>query len=341
MSTDAPKNPSSPRPQKVASLLAEHDGAERIQEKYEEIYTQSDEWLYAKSQGVHSIVYALIAERLRGRSLLDVGCGAGRLAIMSAHEADRVTAFDFSGAAIAIAELNATCAGRQISFEVADIHGFCERSDETFDVVTMLGVLEHVEDPVRSLRDISSVMRDGGTLVVSCPNFINPRGFTYMTLLTLFDLPMSLADLRQVDYLDVRDWARQSGYAVEQVVGALYRFAWDDKAVADMRKRVPLAIRDARLDLDPDYDRYGAWLRRVAEPMSDTLASLEARGVLQRIERPIELSFERNVAVGDELWARMTDYMDEDIEADPFFSVEPPFCYLGGEAIYVLQKLPV
>jgi ubiquinone biosynthesis O-methyltransferase len=327
--------------EKVRSLLAEPGGPGRVREKYEEIYEDSEAWLYAKSHGVHSVVYSLIADRVRGRTVLDVGCGAGRLAIMCAHHAVEVRGFDFSETAIVIADLNAASAGQDVDFRVADIDTFCATSETaSYDVVTMLGVLEHVEDPVATLRDISPLIRDGGTLVVSCPNFINPRGFMYMTLLTLFGLPMSLADLRQVDHMNLREWAAATGYGVEQVAGALYRFGWDEKAVADMERRVPLAVHDSGLDLPLDYERYGAWLERMAAPMTETLAWLESRGVLQRIRRALELRFERVVDVGDELWERMSRYMNENIEADPFYSTEPPFAYLGGECIYVLEKLP-
>jgi ubiquinone biosynthesis O-methyltransferase len=324
---------------KVTSLLAESGDGATTREKYEEIYRDSDAWLYSKSHGVHSVVYTLIEEQLPDRAVLDIGCGAGRMAIMCAHSAARVTGIDFSPTAVSLAELNATCAGQDVTFLESDIERFCAESADKYDVITMLGVLEHVADPTQTLRDISAVVHDGGTVVVSCPNFINPRGFTYMTLLTLFHLPMSLADLRQVDYFDMREWAAASGYSVEQAVGALFDFSWGEKAYADMKKRVPLALRDSALDLDLDHAQYEAWLKRGTKPMADTLEWLENHGALRRIERRLKMRLERVVDVDDALWDRMADYMNENIGADPFYSTEPPFCYLGGECIYVLEKL--
>ena len=43
--------------------------------------------------------------------------------------------------------------------------------DETFDVVTMLDVIEHLSDPASSLRKIYRLLKPGGWLYVVTPNF--------------------------------------------------------------------------------------------------------------------------------------------------------------------------
>lgn len=322
---------------KINSLLADGQHGD-ILAKYEEIYRSADVWLYKKSHGVHSVIYSLIKDELPGRSLLDVGCGAGRLAIMGAHVAAEAVGFDFSETAVAIAELNARSAGRAVRFKVADIDGFCAQADRTYDVVTLVGVLEHVPDPLATLRDLHRLLSPGGLLVVSCPNFINPRGFSYMTVFTLLHLPMSLADLRQIDVMDMEAWCAATGFALEAVVGAIYRFGWDQKAAEDMIKRMPLAIRDAKLDLAVDYEAFNAWQRKMVRPNQQLLAWLEAQGALKRIQRGVEFQLQRPEGVDDALWEQMRQYMAEDIESDPFYSDVAPFSAMGGEGIYLLRK---
>lgn len=47
-----------------------------------------------------------------------------------------------------------------------------------------------------------------------------------MTLLRLFDLPMSLADLRQVTHTDIEKWSKETGLRIKKYIGALYKFGW-------------------------------------------------------------------------------------------------------------------
>jgi 2-polyprenyl-3-methyl-5-hydroxy-6-metoxy-1,4-benzoquinol methylase len=328
------------RAMKVRSALVEPEGQRGLKAKYEEIYAQSDVWLYKKSHGVHSVILGQISELLDGIRVLDVGCGAGRLALMCATRARQVDGLDFSEAAVHIARLNAQACGMDnVSFFVADLDR--HQSLHPYELVTLIGVLEHVKDPVASLIQINGFLVDGGVAVVSCPNFVNFRGHTYMTLLTLFDLPMSLADLRQVSYLDMQHWCQETGFELYKSVGAIYRFGWDEKAIEDMIKRVPLAVRDKGLDIDIsiNYESYNAWLRSQLDINRQYLGYLEAQGVLRRVQKVVEFHPEPVEGVAPDLWAKMCQYLDEDIESDPFYCEVEPFCYQGGEGIYLLRKV--
>lgn len=319
---------------KVRSALV--DGAHDLKAKYEEIYS-SDVWLYKKSHGVHSVIMSQIADLLPGARMLDAGCGAGRLALMCATAAREVVGVDFAEGAIRIAQACAdACDVSNVTYLVDELESY--GTDQPFDIVAIVGTLEHVPDPEATLARINALLRVGGTAVVSCPNFLNFRGHTYMTMLTLLGLPMSLADVRQVTYRDIRTWAAQTGFEHAGSVGAIYRFAWDDKAVEDMVKRVPAALRDKALGIDVDLDAYGAWLRSMVEVNRAYLDALEEQGLVSRISRPAKLQASRPEGVEDGLWEMMASYLDEDIETDPYYSSVEPFCFQGGEAIYLLRK---
>lgn len=311
-----------------------------LQAKYEEIYRDSDVWLYTKSHGVHSVILGQIKDYLSDKKVLDVGCGAGRLAIMCAHFAKTVDAFDFSENAIFLAKKNAECSGTDnVNFFVSDIDSFNLGTEEAYDIITLVGVLEHVIDPLKTLKKLNSILKNEGLLVVSCPNFINFRGYSYMTLLTLFDLPMSLADLRQIDYRDIKNWSKETGFELIKTIGAIYRFGWDEKSVNDMIKRVPLAIKDKQLSIEVNYEAYNSWLKSRIESNRMYLEYLERTGILKRIERLVEIKFNKIEGIKEELWKKMNEYIYEDIETDPYYCDIEPFCYQGGEGIYILKKI--
>ena len=95
-------------------------------------------------------------------SLLDVGCATGSYLVHAQARGWRVTGVE--SAAFARQE-----AARRTNATVVER---CEDlpADQTFDVVTLHHVLEHVHTPVAFLRD-SIVPRVGGTLLVEVPNF--------------------------------------------------------------------------------------------------------------------------------------------------------------------------
>ncbi len=97
--------------------------------------------------------------------LLDVGCGLGRFLEMA-----RDAGWD--GRGVEFSEYGAREARRK-GFEVKT--GPLRHADfpaRSFDLVTLFHSLEHMEDPLRLLRDeVRPLLRTGGFLLIEVPNF--------------------------------------------------------------------------------------------------------------------------------------------------------------------------
>ncbi len=102
---------------------------------------------------------------------LDVGCGAGLMAVELARRGIHVTATDSSRRMVSAAPRQAGRAGLpdRIRTVEADAHSLPFPS-ETFDLVVALGLLPWVADPPRTLAEMGRVLRPGGWLIVTADN---------------------------------------------------------------------------------------------------------------------------------------------------------------------------
>jgi SAM-dependent methyltransferase len=97
-------------------------------------------------------------------TVLDIGCGSGRIARELAARAQSVLGIDYDEAAIRAAQMIEH--PPHVRFEVGDAH---ELDPETkYDVVMLVHVLEHIDDPHDLL---ASIGRLAPTLIVEVPAF--------------------------------------------------------------------------------------------------------------------------------------------------------------------------
>ena len=127
-------------------------------------------------------------------------------------------------------------------------------------MITTLGTLEHVDDPLAVLRKLKNLLAPGGSLIVTCPNWINPRGYMLQMLAQVFDAKITLADIHFLTPLEFDKWAKKLGMnltwkTVEQEWGH------GEKCISDFKRRLPNVMRDSKLPTDKMHiDRFLAWL---------------------------------------------------------------------------------
>ncbi|EAQ28245.1 3-demethylubiquinone-9 3-methyltransferase [Erythrobacter sp. NAP1] len=104
---------------------------------------------------------------LKGKSALDIGCGAGLVCEPLARLGAEVTGVDAAADNVAAASAHAEASGLDIRYMAGEVAGL---DIGTFDLVTALEVIEHVADKEAFLSDVTQRVAPGGLLVISTPN---------------------------------------------------------------------------------------------------------------------------------------------------------------------------
>lgn len=99
-----------------------------------------------------------------GMDLLDVGCGNGHFVDVAIRSGWNAKGIEISGPAVEI------CNKLGLPVEKLDFYSD-QLKPQSLDVLTMFEVLEHVPDPVNFLKRSEDLLRPGGILYFTTPNF--------------------------------------------------------------------------------------------------------------------------------------------------------------------------
>jgi 2-polyprenyl-3-methyl-5-hydroxy-6-metoxy-1,4-benzoquinol methylase len=87
-----------------------------------------------------------------------------------------LVAVDYSPVAVEKGRAHAAELGiTAITWQVGDIQAIDHAAD-SFDTVISCETIEHVPDPPRAVRELARVLKPGGTLFLTTPNYLGPYG---------------------------------------------------------------------------------------------------------------------------------------------------------------------
>jgi 2-polyprenyl-6-hydroxyphenyl methylase/3-demethylubiquinone-9 3-methyltransferase len=163
--------------------------------------------------------------RLRGKRVLDVGCGGGILAeAMAAHGAE-VTGIDAGEDALAVARLHLRQSGLALDYRLQTAEGFAAEAAGGYDVVACMELLEHVPDPAAIVAACARLVAPGGDVVFATLNR-NPKSFLFAIVgaeVLLRIVQRGTHSYRRfVKPAELRRWAEASGLAAIDLTGLHY-----------------------------------------------------------------------------------------------------------------------
>jgi SAM-dependent methyltransferase len=112
---------------------------------------------------IHDKVIELMGKESRGR-VLDVPTGTGILA-------DRLRKMGFE---LSCCDINASYFSiSDLEIQIGDLNQSLPYPSETFDFITCVEGLEHLENPFNAIREFHRLLKPRGKMILSLPNYLN------------------------------------------------------------------------------------------------------------------------------------------------------------------------
>ena len=213
-------------------------------------------------------------ERWKGKIVLDVGCGTGKLDYMIAKRGGKIKGIDYSTTAIGTAKSKYN--HPNLSYEIIDVS---KKISGKYDIIISIGTLEHMDQPYKMLKKFTNHLKPKGKIILTSPNWTNTRGFILMTLQTLFDAPITLADLHYLTPIDFMKWADKLELKLSWKT---IEHSWSDgdKLIIDLKQRLPKIFKDMKLrNKQKKINEFLKWINHKALPIVESSKGNGAIGI--------------------------------------------------------------
>mgnify|MGYP000910325712 CR=1 FL=1 len=162
---------------------------------------------------------------LKGRKVLDVGCGGGILAESMAARGATVTGIDLSEKALGVARLHLLESGRSVDYRLSSAEDLAAAEPGSYDVVTCMEMLEHVPNPASTIASCAALVKPGGHVFFSTINR-NPKAYLLAVIgaeYVLQLLPKGTHDYAKfIKPSELTRWAKSVGLEPDELIGMGY-----------------------------------------------------------------------------------------------------------------------
>ena len=162
---------------------------------------------------------------LKGKRVIDIGCGGGILAESMAALGADVTGIDLSEKPLKVAQLHLLESGQTVDYRLIAAEQMAQEQPSRFDCVTCMEMLEHVPDPTSTVSAAAALTKPGGWVFFSTLNR-NPKSFLLAIIgaeYVLNLLPKGTHEYRRfITPAELAAMARDAGLTVNGFTGMTY-----------------------------------------------------------------------------------------------------------------------
>lgn len=162
---------------------------------------------------------------LKGKQVLDVGCGGGLLSEGMAAKGAITTGIDLSERPLGVARLHLFESGLSVNYRQISVEALAAEAPATLDVITCMEMLEHVPQPQSIVQSCAKLLKPGGYAFFST---INRNLKAYLLAVVGAEYVMRLLPRGTHDYSrfirpsELVAHCRHTGLSVTEVAGMSY-----------------------------------------------------------------------------------------------------------------------
>ena len=156
------------------------------------------------------------------REILEIGCGRGGFSHHLAnlqHPPRKLFACDYSTSALEIARKKYS--HDNITWKQEDIMAL-SFPEAFFDTAISCETIEHVPHPQKAIQELYRVIKPGGRLLLTCPNYFNPFGI-WCFYRWMIRKPYNEGGQPYVNYVLmplIYFWIKKSGFKIEKFISS-------------------------------------------------------------------------------------------------------------------------
>ena len=163
---------------------------------------------------------------LKGKKVLDIGCGGGILTEALSEAGAEVIGIDASPQTIGVAMSHANSVNSKATYLESTVEDFISKNqNDSFDVITCLEMLEHVPAPDKIIKSCCALLKDKGDIFLSTINR-NPRSYLFAVIgaeYILNLLPKGTHEYSKfIKPSELAGWIRDSGLTLKETTGLSY-----------------------------------------------------------------------------------------------------------------------
>jgi 2-polyprenyl-6-hydroxyphenyl methylase/3-demethylubiquinone-9 3-methyltransferase len=162
---------------------------------------------------------------LKGKTVVDVGCGGGILSESMALKGAHVLGIDMGKAPLSVAQLHKLESGVELDYQQITAEELAEQEAGKYDVVTCMEMLEHVPDPSSVIAACSKLVKPEGHVFFTTINR-NPKSYLFAIVgaeYIMNILPKGTHEYSKfIKPSELENWARAADLHLKELTGMSY-----------------------------------------------------------------------------------------------------------------------